>query len=94
MSRIRAHIVALITSISTAGLALAQDAEQSRATAFRAVTGPQADQVPGGTLLIVAYAIVWALLFLYLFRIGRLQTLTRDEIEKLEKRLGKRSSSD
>ncbi len=93
MSRIPARVSTVIMMLCATGRAFAEDAEGGRAAAFRAVTGPQAEQVPGGPLLIVAYAIVWALIFLYLFRLGRLQTHTLEEIEKLEKRLGNRASS-
>lgn len=56
---------------------------QERATKFVGVTGPDAESVPGGTLLIAAYAIVWVLLFLFLLRMRGLQRQTAEELERL-----------
>jgi CcmD family protein len=56
---------------------------EERAAQFVGVTGPEAESVPGGTLLLAAYAIVWVLLFLYLVRMRRLQSQTAEELERL-----------
>ena len=40
-------------------------------------------EIPGGALLIGAYAIVWVLLFLFLARLRRLQSQTAEELERL-----------
>jgi CcmD family protein len=56
---------------------------QERATKFVGVTGPDAESVPGGALLIAAYAIVWILLFLFLLRMRGLQRQTAEELERL-----------
>lgn len=60
----------------------------SRATAFRAVEGPQTEHVPGGALMIGAYAVVWVLLLLFVVRLGLLQSRTAREIDRLRDRLG------
>ena len=49
-----------------------QDPAEERATSFVGVEGAVDEDVPGGTLLIAAYAIVWVMLFLYLMRMARL----------------------
>ena len=95
----RALISALVLggtlSISSAALAeespaqpeAASEAEESpaeeRATQFVGVTGPDAESVPGGTLLVAAYAVIWVLLFLFLMRMRRLQRQTAEELERL-----------
>jgi CcmD family protein len=56
---------------------------EERAAQFVGVTGPDAESVPGGTLLLAAYAIVWVLLFLFLVRMRRLQSQTAEELERL-----------
>jgi len=56
---------------------------EERAAQFVGVTGPEAESVPGGALLLAAYAIVWVLLFLFLVRIRRLQGQTAEELERL-----------
>ena len=56
---------------------------EERAAQFVGVTGPDAESVPGGTLLLSAYAVVWVLLFLFLLRMRRLQGQTAEELERL-----------
>jgi CcmD family protein len=56
---------------------------EERAAQFVGVTGPDAESVPGGTLLLAAYAVVWVLLFLFLMRMRRLQGQTAEELERL-----------
>jgi CcmD family protein len=63
--------------------AAAEDAAEERAAQFVGVRGPEAESVPGGALLLGAYAIVWLLLFLFLMRMRGLQRQTADELERL-----------
>ena len=56
---------------------------EERATQFVGVTGPEAESVPGGTLLLAAYAVIWVLLFLFLMRMRSLQRQTAEELERL-----------
>jgi CcmD family protein len=56
---------------------------EERATQFVGVTGPEAENVPGGALLLAAYAIIWVLLFLFLLRVRGLQRQTAEELERL-----------
>ena len=60
-----------------------ETAAEERAAQFVGVTGPEAESVPGGALLISAYAVVWVLLFLFLFRMRGLQRQTAEELERL-----------
>lgn len=60
-----------------------KDAAEERAAEFRGVRGPEAESVPGGALMLAAYAVVWVLLFLYLMRMRRLQRDTAQELERL-----------
>ncbi len=43
------------------GDAAAEDPADERATSFQAVEGPVTEDVPGGALMVVAYAAVWIL---------------------------------
>jgi CcmD family protein len=67
----------------SAGSDTPKDAAEERAAQFVGVHGPDAESVPGGALLLAAYAIVWALLFLFLMRIRGLQRHTAEELERL-----------
>jgi hypothetical protein len=70
--------------VACAAPALAQeDAAESRATSFQAVEGPQKENVPGGPLLLGAYAFVLVLLLGYVARLGLLQRKTSAEVERL-----------
>lgn len=56
---------------------------EERAAQFVGVTGPEAESISGGALLLGAYAIVWVLLFLFLMRMRGLQRQTAEELERL-----------
>ena len=60
-----------------------KDAAEERATQFVGVRGPEAESIPGGALLLAAYSVVWALLFLFLMRMRGLQRQTAEELERL-----------
>lgn len=62
---------------------VAEDPADERAAQFVGVRGPDAEQVPGGALLLAAYAVVWVLLFVFLLRMRRLQRQTADELQRL-----------
>jgi hypothetical protein len=51
------------------------------------VEGPQKEQVPGGALLVSAYAFVLVLLVAYVGRLGALQSKTAAEVERLSRAL-------
>ncbi|MGB5694337.1 MAG: CcmD family protein [Polyangiales bacterium] len=60
-----------------------QSAAEERAAQFVGVTGPEAESIPGGALLLAAYAVVWVLIFLFLLRMRGLQRQTAEELERL-----------
>lgn len=62
-----------------------EDVAESRATSFQAVSGPQQEAMPGGPLLLGAYAAFVALLLGYVLYLGRLQTTSAREIARLSK---------
>jgi len=62
--------------------------EDSRGTAFQRVRGGAHERVPGGTLLVVAYAFVWTALFGYVLAQWRRQSRLKDDLARLEKELG------
>lgn len=62
----------------------AADAESDRAQSFRAMTGPATEDVPGGALLIGAYAIVWLMVLLLVLRIGSVSRKVDADLRRLE----------
>jgi CcmD family protein len=64
----------------------AQDANggTGRETEFVAMTGPAQESVPGGTLLVSAYAAVFVLLAAYVGRLALLQASTSRELARLD----------
>ena len=76
-----AAIFAYIAFFAAATRAFAQD-DAGPATSFQ---GGGRESLPGGTLLVAAYAIVWAAIFLYVAVLARRQARLRDEIERIEK---------
>ncbi len=60
-----------------------ESAAGDRAQSFQAVRGPTKEDVPGGPLLVAAYALVWIILLLYLLRMGRSARHVRDELRAL-----------
>ena len=69
--------------VDEAPAAAEESPAEERAAQFVGVTGPEAESVPGGALLLAAYAVVWALLFLFLLRMRGLQRQTAEELERL-----------
>lgn len=89
-ARGRASTVALWLglTLSLAGSARAQeDAAESRSTSFQAVQGPNKEDVPGGPLLVYAYAFIMVALVAYVARLGSLQSKNRAELERLTRAL-------
>jgi hypothetical protein len=88
--KLRIMAFALALAAATPLLAAAQGAEagatpDDRATSFRAVTGAEAESVPGGPLLIGAYGLVWCFTLLYVLRLAGLSRRTSVEITRLER---------
>jgi CcmD family protein len=78
------------------GSAAAQDANggagTGRETEFVAMTGPAQESVPGGALLVSAYAAVFVLLAAYVGRLALLQASTSRELARLEAALRARDA--
>ena len=62
----------------------------SRATEFRAVTGGQGEDVPGGGLLIAAYATVLVIVLGYVVYLGRLTASTNRDLDRLQSAIDKK----
>lgn len=86
-SRIRSAFLGALLALSGVASAFAQDAAESRSAAFQAVEGPQAEQVPGGPLLVYAYAAILLLVIAYVARLGALYARNRSEIDRLTQAL-------
>jgi heme exporter protein C len=54
---------------------------------FVAVDTPPANSIPGGVLLIIAYAMMWAAIVLYIVSLGRKQAGVNKEISALKKQI-------
>ena len=72
-----------------AGVALAQDAAEQRAQSFRAVQGAVKEDVPGGPLLVAAYAVIWVFVLLFVVRVVRQQQQSQRDLARLEGQLAK-----
>ena len=91
MKRVRSGWLALSLWLAAPVYAYAQEAAddpskdpaESRATSFQAVEGSQKDEVPGGGLMVAAYAFVMVVLVGYVARLGSLQGKTARELERL-----------
>lgn len=90
---------ALALTLFAGGSALAQPDEEptadpeadqangGRAIGFRTVSGPDQEQVPGGTLLLIAYGAAWLLVAGYMWRLGGLHRDTAADVEALRRSL-------
>ena len=74
-------------------IAIAQDTGD-RATSFQAVSGSAHEDVPGGTLLVAAYAVVLALLVVYVVYVATMQASASKELARLEKLLEDKTKKD
>jgi CcmD family protein len=61
------------------------DATDSRAASFQAVSGAVKEDVPGGPLMLAAYAFVWLAVFGYVFRLVRLHRNVEVELARVER---------
>jgi CcmD family protein len=80
---------ALTIGVAFAPAASADDAAQDRAQTFEAVSGAVKEDVPGGPLLVAAYALVWLGVFGYVFRLVRLQRGADENLARLQQDLAK-----
>ncbi len=62
--------------------------QTDRATAFRAADGRiPGEEVPGGLLMVAAYAAIWLLVFAFVWRMARRQAALERMAEELAQRL-------
>lgn len=95
-------LAVLIGSATLApAVAHAQDADAGvaegttgRETEFVAMTGPARESVPGGVLMVSAYAVILLLLAAYVGRLALLQSSTSKELVRLDAALRARSGGE
>ena len=75
--------LATVVASNGAAIALAQTTGD-RSTSFQAVSGSAHEDIPGGTLLIAAYAIVLAVLVAYVVYLTMMQQSAAKELTRLE----------
>lgn len=63
------------------------DAATDRAQSFEAVSGAVKEDVPGGPLLVAAYALIWLAVLGYVFRLVRLQKGADENLARLQQDL-------
>lgn len=85
-----------LAALLGASPALAQDEDpaESRSATFEAAEGAQAEEIPGGTLMVVAYGIVWLLVLGYVASIAMRQARTAADVKRLEQELAKKREKD
>ena len=73
--------------------AQSDEAAEDRAASFQAVSGGVQEDVAGGPLMLLAYALVWLVVFGYVFRINRLQRGVEANVERLERSIARQGTS-
>lgn len=64
------------------------EAGQTTATVVQPVRkGAEKESVPGGTLMIAAYLVIWVALFVWLWMVRRTQVRLERDVQQLEERL-------
>jgi CcmD family protein len=87
-------LAALLAAAAAPTLAAAQDAAEERSQSFRAVEGAVKEDVPGGPLLVAAYAAIWLVVLAYVFRLVRLQQRAQGDVARLERLLAQSAPRD
>jgi len=85
--KLAALLAATMSSLVWVTLASAQDAAEDRATSFKAVTGAVKEDVPGGPLLVVAYAAILMVVIGYGVRLVRMQARAQSDLARLERQV-------
>lgn len=90
-SAARAFLVGLVLTFGAVALPSAVhadgDAASDRAQTFEAVSGAVKEDVPGGPLLVAAYALIWLAVLGYVFRLVRLQKSADENLARLQQDL-------
>ena len=81
------RLVALFGALAVTAHAAAQTAAEDRATSFKAVTGAVKEDVPGGPLLITAYAAILIVVIAYGVRLVRMQARAQADLARLERQI-------
>jgi CcmD family protein len=82
-----------LAALGFSGHALAEgdtatgDAAEDRAQSFRSVNGGVKEDIPGGPLMLAAYAVVWLAIFGYVVRLVRLHRGVVVSLNRLERAL-------
>jgi CcmD family protein len=87
----RALVAAWLMGVSLAFAAplAAQEAAGDRAASFEAVSGAVREDVPGGPLMVAAYALIWVAVLGYVFRLVRLHKNVDENLSRLQQDLAK-----
>jgi len=83
MKLLKSTALALYLVMQVAVASAQEDAAESRSASFQAVEGPTKEDVPGGPLLVYAYAFIMVALVAYVARLGSLQGKNKSELERL-----------
>lgn len=82
-----------LSPFGTTAAAQEEGAAESRAATFEAAQGAQAEEVPGGMLLIAAYGLIWLLLLGFVGSIAARQSRITREIARLREDIEAASGS-
>lgn len=80
---VRAGLFAWLMALAPLAQAQDEDAAGSRSATFQAAEGARTEDVPGGSLLIGAYGVVWLLVLGYVISLGVRQAHTARAVERL-----------
>jgi hypothetical protein len=64
-----------------------QPTMEGQAMSFERVEGPDTENVPGGLMMVIAYAVIWLLLLGFVVRLGLLHRGTAGDVARLERSL-------
>jgi CcmD family protein len=67
----------------------AQEESGDRAASFKAVSGASSEDVPGGPLVVIAYGLIWVVVFGYVFRLVRLHKNVDENLARLQQDVSK-----
>lgn len=79
--------LSLVGTLAVALQATAQEAAEDRATSFKAVSGAVKEDVPGGPLLLGAYAAILIVIIGYGVRLVRMQQRAASDLQRLERQI-------
>ncbi|MBX3271393.1 MAG: CcmD family protein [Sandaracinaceae bacterium] len=92
MGWLLAGALAALSALPLGALAQEQSAGEERAMTMEAATGAQTENIPGGMLMVVAYGVVWALVFGYVGWLGMRQSKLAGDLARLSDDIARASS--